>query len=429
MLTGVLFGSMLLLFALSVPIAFGVGLAGASALLLMPRVSFELIVQRMFHGLDSFLILSVPLFLLFGELMESARITDRLVSFTVTLMGRLRGGLGHVTVATECILSGVTGSGAGDAAALGSVLVPAMVSAGYRTPYAAALVGAASVLGPIIPPSIIMLVYASIANVSVGRMFLGGFGPGLVAAALLMVLTSVMARRRGMPAGRQASLGEVLRAARRASLVLLAPFIVIAGIVGGLFTATESAGIACVYALVLGLGIHRTLTVKDLPPIFVRTMVTTGQVMFVLATASVFSWILARGNVPAQLAQLPFFSDASRPWMILAALNVLLLILGCLMDSLAVLLIITPMILPIAMRAGIDPIHLGVVMAVNLSIGLITPPFGSAMFVLMGISRCSMAEFSREAWPYVALLVVALLLMTYVPGVVLFLPNLLMGPA
>ena len=429
MLTGVLFGSMLLLFALSVPIAFGVGLAGASALLLMPRVSFELIVQRMFHGLDSFLILSVPLFLLFGELMESARITERLVSFTVTLMGRLRGGLGHVTVATECVLSGVTGSGAGDAAALGSVLVPAMVSAGYRTPYAAALVGAASVLGPIIPPSIIMLVYASIANVSVGRMFLGGFGPGLVAAALLMVLTSVMARRRGMPAGRHASLGEVLRAAWRASLVLLAPFIVIAGIVGGLFTATESAGIACVYALVLGLGIYRTLTVKDLPPIFVRTMVTTGQVMFVLATASVFSWILARGNVPAQLAQLPFFSDASRPWMILAALNVLLLILGCLMDSLAVLLIITPMILPIATRAGIDPIHLGVVMAVNLSIGLITPPFGSAMFVLMGISRCSMAEFSREAWPYVLLLVAALLLMTYVPGVILFLPNLLMGPA
>ncbi len=405
MLTGVLFGSMLLLFALSVPIAFGVGLAGASALLLMPRVSFELIVQRMFHGLDSFLILSVPLFLLFGELMESAKITDRLVSFTVTLMGRLRGGLGHVTVATECVLSGVTGSGAGDAAALGSVLVPAMVSAGYRTPYAAALVGAASVLGPIIPPSIIMLVYASIANVSVGRMFLGGFGPGLVAAALLMVMTSVMARRRGMPAGRHASLGEVLRAARRASLVLLAPFIVIAGIVGGLFTATESAGIACVYALVLGLGIYRTLTVKDLPPIFIRTIVTTGQVMFVLATASVFSWILARGNVPAQFAQLPFFSDTARPWLVLAALNVLLLILGCLMDSLAVLLIITPMILPIAIRAGIDPVHLGVVMAINLSIGLITPPFGSAMFVLMGISRCSMAEFSREVWPYVALLV------------------------
>jgi C4-dicarboxylate transporter DctM subunit len=302
-----------------------------------------------------------------------------------------------------------------------------MVNAGYKTPYAAALVGAASVLGPIIPPSIIMVIYASIANVSVGRMFLGGFGPGLVAAALLMVLTSIMARRRNMPAGQRSSVREIVGATRRAALVLVAPFIVIAGIVGGLFTATESAGIACVYALVLGLAIYRTLSLKDLPAIFVRTALTTGQVMFVLATASVFSWILARGDVPAQVARLPFFSDPSSPLTILIGLNVLLLILGCLMDSLAVLLIITPMILPIATRAGIDPVHLGVVMAVNLSIGLITPPFGSAMFVLMGISRCTMVEFSREAWPYIAILVVALGLMTYVPGLVLFLPNLLMG--
>jgi C4-dicarboxylate transporter DctM subunit len=230
-----------------------------------------------------------------------------------------------------------------------------------------------------------------------------------------------------MPTGRRAGLGEIVGATRKASLVLVAPFIVIAGIVGGLFTATESAGIACVYALVLGLGIYRTLGLRDLPPIFIRTMVTTGQVMFVLATASVFSWILARGGVPDQFARLPMFSDPTRPWLILIALNVLLLILGCLMDSLAILLIITPMILPIALRAGIDPVHLGVVMAVNLSIGLITPPFGSAMFVLMGISRCSMAEFTDEAWPYIAVLVGALLLMTYVPGLVLFLPNLLMG--
>jgi tripartite ATP-independent transporter DctM subunit len=427
MLTATLFGSMLLLFALSVPIAFGVGLAAAAAILVMPKVSLEVIVQRMFYGLDSFLILSVPLFLLFGELMESAQITDRLVNFTLTVIGRLRGGLGHVTVATECVLSGVTGSGAGDAAALGGVLVPAMVNAGYQTPYAAALVGAASVLGPIIPPSIIMVVYASIANVSVGRMFLGGFGPGVLAATLLMILTSIIARRRNIPAGRRSSFGEIVGATRRAALVLVAPFIVIAGIVGGLFTATESAGIACVYALVLGLAIYRTLSLSDLPTIFLRTVLTTGQVMFVLATASVFSWILARGDVPAQFARLPFFSDPSRPWVILIALNVLLLILGCLMDSLAILLIITPMILPIATRAGIDPIHLGVVMAVNLSIGLITPPFGSAMFVLMGISRCSMMEFAKEAWPYIVILIVALVVMTYTPGVVLFLPDLLMG--
>jgi tripartite ATP-independent transporter DctM subunit len=383
----------------------------------------------MFYGLNSFLILSVPLFLLFGDLMESAKITDRLVTFTLSLIGRLRGGLGHVTVATECVLSGVTGSGAGDAAALGSILVPSMVNAGYGTPYAAAIVGAASVLGPIIPPSIIMVVYAAIANVSVGRIFLGGVGPGVLTAGLLMVLTSIVARQRNIPSGRRSNLREVLQATWRASLVLLAPFIVIAGIVGGLFTATESAGIACVYALVLGLFVYKTLSLSELPVVFTRTLLITGRVMFVLATASVFSWILARGNVPAQFAQLPFFRDPSKPWLILLALNVLLLILGCLMDSLAILLIITPMILPITAAAGIDPVHLGVVMTVNLSIGLITPPFGSAMFVLIGISRCSMVEFAREAWPYIFILVVALIAMTYIPSIVLFLPNLVMGPS
>jgi C4-dicarboxylate transporter DctM subunit len=304
-----------------------------------------------------------------------------------------------------------------------------MAGAGYGTPYAAALVGAASVLGPIIPPSIIMVVYASIANVSVGRVFLGGVGPGVLTAALLMLLTSIIARQRNIPAGQRASWREVVNATRRASLVLLAPFIVIAGIVGGVFTATESAGIACLYALVLGLRVYKTLSLRDLRPVFTRTLLTTGRVMFVLATASVFSWILARGNVPAQVAQLQFFSDPSKPWLILLALNVLLLILGCLMDSLAILLIITPMILPITTGAGIDPVHLGVVMAVNLSIGLITPPFGSAMFVLIGISRCSMTDFAREVWPYILILALALLAMTYIPGIVLFLPNFLMGPA
>ena len=429
MLILTLFGSMLLLFLLNVPIAFSVGLAAAAALLTMPHVSLEVIVQRMFYGLNSFLILSVPLFLLFGDLMESAKITDRLVNFTLSLIGRLRGGLGHVTVATECVLSGVTGSGAGDAAALGSVLVPAMVNAGYGTPYAAAIVGAASVLGPIIPPSIIMVVYAAIANVSVGRIFLGGVGPGVLTAGLLMLLTSIVAHQRNIPSGQRSNLREVWQATRRASLVLLAPFIVISGIVGGLFTATESAGIACLYALALGLFVYKTLSLRGLPVVFTRTLLITGRVMFVLATASVFSWILARGNVPAQFAQLPFFRDPSKPWLILLALNVLLLILGCLMDSLAILLIITPMILPITTAAGIDPVHLGVVMTINLSIGLITPPFGSAMFVLIGISRCSMVEFAREAWPYILILVVALIAMTYIPTIVLFLPNLLMGPS
>lgn len=427
MLSLVLFGTMLVLFAVNVPIPFSLGLAASAALLTMPHVSLEVVVQRMFYGLNSFIILSAPLFLLLGEVMEAAKITDRLVDFAQALVGRLRGGVGHVAIVTNMIMAGISGSGTADAAATGVVLVPTMIKSGFSVPFSAALVGAAATIGPIIPPSIIMVIYASVANVSVGRMFLGGVVPGVLMGLCLMVMTAVMARRLNIPRGPQASVTQMARAAGRASLVLLTLLIVIVGIVGGVFTATESAGIACVYAFLLGLGIYRTVAVKDLPGLFSRAVLTTGKVMFVVATASIFSWILARGGVPAQIARLPFFNDPTKPWLILLALNVLLLILGCLMESIAILLVITPMILPIAAHAGIDPVHLGVVMSLNLSIGLITPPFGTIMFVLCGISRCPIAEFAREALPFIGALILVLLLITYIPELVLFVPNLLMG--
>jgi tripartite ATP-independent transporter DctM subunit len=302
-----------------------------------------------------------------------------------------------------------------------------MTKSGYTAPFSAALIGSAATIGPIIPPSIIMVIYASIANVSIGRMFLGGVLPGVVMGVCLMGLTALTARQGKLPRGVQASAGEVARATGRASLVLLTPLIVIVGIVGGAFTATESAAIACAYALLLGLGIYRTVRLADLKMVFQRAVWTSGRVMLVVALASGFSWILARGGVPSQLAHLPFFSGSAKPWMILLALNVLLLILGCLMESIAILLIMTPMILPIAIHAGIDPIHLGVVMSVNLSIGLVTPPFGTAMFVMCAIGRCSITDFSREVWPFLGALLLALIVTTYVPGIVLFLPNLIMG--
>jgi C4-dicarboxylate transporter DctM subunit len=427
MLTAVLFGGMLLLFAIGLPVAVSMGLAAAGALMLMPRVSFEIIVQRMFYGLDNFIILSVPLFLLLGELMESAKITDRLVGFAQVLVGRFRGGLGHVSIVTNMIMAGISGSGSADAAATGVVLVPAMVKTGYPVAYSAALVGAAATIGPIIPPSIIMVIYASIANVSVGRMFLGGIVPGVLMGIALMALTVMHARRGNLPKGEAADLCMIAAATRHASLVLLAPLIVIVGIVGGVFTATESAAIACVYALVLGLFIYRTVPLRSLPSIFQRTVLTTGRVMFIFAAASIFSWILARGGVPDDMAKLPFLGDVAHPWLMLLALNILLFVLGCLMDSLAILLIITPMILPLAVRAGIDPVHLGVMMSVNISIGLITPPVGSIMFVLCGITRCTIAQFSRAVGPFIVALVVPLLLITYFPQLVLFVPDLLMG--
>ena len=424
----VLFGVMLTLFALSVPIPFSLGLAGTAALMTMPRVSLEVIVQRMFFGLDSFLILSVPLFLLLGELMEASRITDRLVAFAQALVGRLQGGLGHVSIVTNMLMAGISGSGTADAAATGVVLIPAMVKAGYSAPFAAALLGAAATIGPIIPPSVIMIVYASISGVSIARMFVGGVIPGLIMGICLMTITAMAARRQQLPAGQWLGPMHLLRSTLRASLVLVMPLIIVGGILGGVFTATESSAIGCLYSLLIAVPVYRALGFRDLAGVFRRAALTTGKVMFVLATVSVFSWILARAGISAQLARLPVFGEGSPPWLILLALNVILLVLGCLMEAIAILLIMTPMILPIAIRAGIDPVHLGVLISLNLSIGLITPPFGSIMFVVCGISRCSIAEFTREVVPFVALLLVSLGLVTYIPGLVLFLPAWLLGP-
>ena len=429
MLSLILFGTMLLLFGLNVPIAISLGIAAVIALLTMPGVNAEVLVQRMFYGLDSFLILSVPLFLLLGELMQSAKITDRLVEFAQAVVGRLKGGLGQVSVVTDMLMAGISGSGTADAAATGAIFMPAMKKAGYRPSFAAALVGSASTIGPIIPPSIIMIIYASIAGVSIGRIFVAGFIPGILMGICLMFMTSVIAGREGIPRGEKTNITKIIKATRRASLVLVLPLIIVGGIIGGLFTATESAAVGCLYALVLGLLVYRSISVKELPGIFCRTALTTGRVMFILATASVFSWILARGGVPNQIASLPFFADASQPWLLFLALNILLFVLGMVMEAIAILLITVPMILPMAIAAGIDPIHLGVVMSFNLTIGLITPPFGSIMFVLCGIGNISVQEFARDIWPFVVILLAFLLLITYVPSIVLFLPNLLLGPS
>ena len=427
MLTTVLFGVMLVLFMMNVPIPFSLGLAATAALLTLPNVTLEVLVQRMFFGLDSFVILSVPLFLLLGELMEQSKITERLVEFANVLVGRFRGGLGHVSVLTEMVLSGVSGSGTADAAATGVVLIPTMTRSGYGAAFSTALVGAAATLGPIIPPSIIMIIYASIANVSIARMFIGGIVPGVLAGIALMVVTAIIARRRNIPAGVPASTREMVAATRRASVVLIMPLIVLGGILGGVFTATESAAIGCLYALLLGIVVYRSIKLRELAAIVRRAALGTGKVMFILATASAFSWILARGGVPEQLGHLPFFSATASVWVILLTLNVLLLILGCLMESIAILLIITPMILPIAIRAGIDPVHLGVVMSYNLSLGLVTPPFGSVMFVVCGIGKTTIADFAREVLPFLAILVVVLGVITYIPGSVTWLPDLIMG--
>jgi tripartite ATP-independent transporter DctM subunit len=386
------------------------------------------IAQRMFNGLDSFLILAVPLFLFLGEVMERAKITDRLVEFAESLVGRFRGGLAHVSIVTNAIMADITGSGTADAAATGSVLIPAMTRAGYPLAFSASLVGAAATLGPVFPPSITMVIYGSIANVSIGRLFLGGFVPGIMMMLWLMVIAALMARRRGLAKGKAAELCDIWRATRRAFLVLMTPLILVAGIVGGVFTPTESAAIGSIYALVLGLAVYRTLKFSELLDVVRRSALTTGRLMLILACASVFSWILARADVPGQIAQIPIFADTGHPWVLLMAINVLLLILGPLIEAIPTQVIITPMILPLAIHAGIDPVHLGVVMAMNVSISLIMPPLGPILLVMCGLTGISIVTFLREVWVFIVALFVPLMVATYVPQIVLFLPNLLMGP-
>ena len=426
--TLVLFGLLFLLLAINVPVGFAVGLSAAGALLCLPRINLEVMVTRMFSGVDSFLIVSILLFLLLGEIMEQARITGRLVEFAESLVGRWRGGLVHTAILTNMIMSGISGSGAADAAATGVTLVPAMKKAGYSGPFAAAMIGAASTIGPVIPPSILMVVYASIAEVSVGRMFLAGVVPGLLMGVALMLFTAVHVRGKNYsgPAA-QRSMVSVPAATWRAAPVLLAPVIVIAGIIGGVFTATESAAIACLYALLLGMIIFRTVHISDLGCILQRTAETSAKVMFIVATASVFAWILTRAGVPDQIASLPFFATDAAPWVILLALNIILILLGGPMDSLPVMLIITPMILPVAARAGIDPVHLGIVMTLNLSLGLVSPPFGTSLFILTGIAKCSLLEFSLAVWKPLLVLLVVLQLVTQFPQLALWLPDVLVG--
>jgi tripartite ATP-independent transporter DctM subunit len=417
-----LFAAMLALIALGAPIAAAIGAAATLTLVLFYNVNLEIVASRLFYGLDSFLILAVPLFLLLGEVMERARITERLVTFADALVGHWRGGMGHVAVVSNVFLSGVSGSGAADAAATGVALVPAMTRSGYRPAVAAALIAASSTVGPIIPPSIIMVIYASITGVSVAQLFLAGFVPGFVIAASLMVWVYFHAPRSAASA--PTTRPQRLPALRRASLVLAAPLIVVVGIVGGVFTATESAAIACAYAFVLGLVVYRTLAAGELLDVFRAATANSARVMFVVASSSIFSWVMVRAGVGEYVGSLPMFAPDAPAWVILLSINVLLLVLGCFMDAVAVLLIVAPIMLPIAMRAGIDPVHLGIVMSVNLSIGLVTPPFGTSMFVLLGIAKVNMIEFTRAAWPLIVVLVAALGVITYVPAASLALPRL-----
>lgn len=417
--------------ALGAAIPFAMGLASAAFLLLKAAmgVSIPLVVipQRVVNGVDVFPFLAVPFFILAGELMNAGGITTRIVAFCMGLVGHITGGMAHVVVATNVIMAGISGSAAADASATGSILIPAMERAGYGRGFAAALVAAASVIGPVIPPSVGMILYAMIANVSVGRLFLGGVIPGLIMASVLMLAVYVVCRRRGYPKEPRVPLLALSRTFVMALPALLMPVIVLGGIVSGIVTPTEAAVLAVVYALVVGLWIHRELTFGRLFDLLFRAARSTAVIMLVVGFATVISWLAAEGQMGAASVWL-FTELTSNPLVVLLIINVTLLVMGILLDAVEMILIMAPVLLPVINAFNLDPIHFGVLFVINVEMGLMTPPAGICLYIVCAIGRVSMAELTREIVPFIVVLLAMLAIVTYVPATVLWLPNLVLGP-
>ena len=415
---------MLVLVFLGMPISFALGVSSA-VFLLYQGVPLVALPQRMAVSVDSFPLLAVPFFVLTGALMNTGGVTRRIFALANSLVGHITGGLAHVTVVANMFFAGISGAAVADAAALGPVMIDAMHRQGMPRDFAAAVTASASTIGPIIPPSIIMVIYAVTAGgVSIGALFLGGFIPGVIMGLSLMGLVYWFTRRRNYPKNDAFHFAVAVKAFREALLPLLTPAIILGGILEGVFTATEAGAVASVYALVLGTLVYREIRVRDLPRIFAETMITTAMVIFIVATAASFGWIMSYLRVPQLVAET--LSAFSRNWwVIFMLLNLLYLFLGCIMEAAAIVIMTIPIVMPMLAQVGIDPIHFGVVLAVNMSIGTLTPPVGIVMFVICQIADLTVEAYTRATLPFILLLIAVLFVVTTFPQIVLFLPRLL----
>lgn len=414
-----------LLVTISMPFAFALGISVSAAIIILGDIPLTMLPHKMVNGIDSYVFLAIPLFLLAGRLMNAGGITDRLFRFAKVLMGHIWGGLAHANVLASMMFAWMSGSAVAAVGGLGEIEIKAMKDHGYDVPFAASVATAASVLGPIIPPSIPMIMYAAMTGESVGRLFLGGIFPGLLMAALLMVLIYFMAKKRKYPKDKQVSVSEVMVATREAIIPLFMPVIMLGGIAAGIFTPTEAAAIAAAYALVVSLFIYRTVKFKDLPKIFTEAMISTAVITFIISTTSCSSFLLSVDKAGVKLAE-TMVSFTTNKYIVLFMLNILLLIFGAMMEAGVVLILFTPILYPVLTSLGIDPIHLGVIMCANLMIGVATPPVGVCLFMMSHISKLKMEVLMKAILPFLIPIIIALLLFTYIDGIVLFLPDLFM---
>jgi C4-dicarboxylate transporter DctM subunit len=418
-----LFGSFGALLVLDFPIAAALGISSVLTILAFDLAPLLLVPQQLLSATDSWTLLAVPFFILAGNLLAKTAISERLIHLARVMVGRLPAGLAMVAVVVSIFFAGISGSGPADTAALGAVLIPAMERAGYDRRSAAALMAAGGGIGIIIPPSIALLIYGVVANAPVTRLFIAGILPGLVVGLSLFAVSFLLfGRDARIRAEERGSWREIARAARSAAFGLLAPAIILGGIYGGVFTATEAATVAVVYAVVVGFFVHRDLRLRDLPAILADTGVTTGVVMLLVCTASLFAWVLNTSGIAAAAAAGVLHLASGKVGGLLVV-NAILLAAGCFMDAISIYYVLLPILLPVVRALGVDVVHFGVIMTVNLAIGQITPPVGVNLFVACGIARISMKEISRAVVPMVAAQAVALLVVSSWPDLSLWLPR------
>lgn len=414
---------LLVTIALGMPIAFCLGFSSLVAFFFMDPKMLDVIPQKMFTGLDSFPLMAIPFFILAGELMGKGGITLRLLKFSDILVGKIRGGLALANVLASMFFGGITGSAIADASALGSIEIPMMVKAGYDPDFSAGITCASACVGPIIPPSIPMVIYASAVGASIGGLFVAGAIPGIIIGLTLMITAYFISKKRKYPFRKEpVKLKEFFIGFKDAMAALIMPGIILGGIIFGVFTPTEAASIAVAYAFILTVFVYKEVKLGDLPEMLKKTAVITAIVLILVSTSNVFAWIIMMEQVAPKLAAL--FGSADKITFLLIV-NVLLLFVGTFMDNCPAILILAPILTPIALQLGVDPLHFGIIFVVNMVIGLITPPLGQVLFVACPIAKISFERVAIGTFPFLIVEIIVLFLITYIPILSMYLPRLL----
>lgn len=421
----VLLGTLLVTLVIGMPIAIGIGVSSLVYILWNGSVPLVIVPQMIANGLDSYNVIAIPFFILAAQIMNRGGVTDRLMRFASTIVGHLKGGLAHVNILTSMLFAGMSGSAVADSAGLGQILIPTMKEKGYGADYSAAVTAASSTIGPIIPPSVPIVIYGILSETSIGRLFLAGAVPGFVMGIMMLVLSYYIAVKKGYPQEEKPTIRQIAQAAVRAVPALLTPIIILGGMWSGIFSPTEAAAVAVGYAILQGF-LTRDLNVRSLWDAIQNAAIYSALIMLIVASANLFGWILSTEQIPIRFSSWLLGITDSRI-VVLLILNVFLLIAGCFMEILAIMLMTVPVFMPIITQLGIDPVHFGVIMVLNLMVGLLSPPFGLSLYIAQDIAGISYVAAVRATLPYIVLILALLMVITYVPDFVLMLPRLVMG--